>query len=105
PARGVAIRRSAIAGPGPPFCRRQAAGQLPSRRPRCRICVDADGRSSWLPGEPGATDDGHKAYRQAVEETFGADIDYGMLVKLYGPETEREGHERKYNPSECVGAR
>src|SRR5205085_7544289 len=30
--------------------------------------------------------DGHKAYLQAVRETFGADIDYGMLVKLYGPE-------------------
>jgi len=51
------------------------------------------------------TTDGHKAYLQAVEETFGADIDYGMLVKLYGPETSGQGHERKYSPSECVGAR
>ena len=30
------------------------------------------------------TTDGHKAYLSAVEEAFGADIDYGMLVKLYG---------------------
>ena len=30
------------------------------------------------------TTDGHGAYLQAVEEAFGADIDYGMLVKLYG---------------------
>ena len=30
------------------------------------------------------TTDGHKAYLQAVEEAFGADIDYAMLVKLYG---------------------
>ena len=51
------------------------------------------------------TTDGHKAYLQAVEEAFGADIDYGMLVKLYGPETSGQGHERKYSPSECVGAR
>src|SRR5438270_9620788 len=51
------------------------------------------------------TTDGHKAYLQAVEEAFGADIDYGMLVKLYGAETDGQGHERKYSPSECVGAR
>ena len=30
------------------------------------------------------TTDGHKAYLSAVEEAFGADIDYAMLVKLYG---------------------
>ena len=51
------------------------------------------------------TTDGHKAYLQAVEEAFGADVDYGMLVKLYGNETGGQGHERKYSPSECVGAR
>lgn len=51
------------------------------------------------------TTDGHRAYLQAVEEAFGADIDYGMLVKLYGAETGGQGHERKYSPSECLGAR
>src|SRR5436309_5747627 len=51
------------------------------------------------------TTDGHRAYLQAVEEAFGADIDYGMLVKLYGAETHGQGHERKYSPSECLGAR
>jgi IS1 family transposase len=51
------------------------------------------------------TTDGHKAYLSAVEEAFGADIDYGMLVKLYGPEIGGQGQERKYSPSECVGAR
>ena len=50
------------------------------------------------------TTDGHKAYLQAVEEAFGADVDYGMLVKLYGAETSGQGHERKYSPSECLGA-
>jgi hypothetical protein len=30
------------------------------------------------------TTDGHRAYSEAVEEAFGADIDYGMWVKLYG---------------------
>src|SRR5438105_4053823 len=28
-----------------------------------------------------------------------------MLVKLYGAETGGQGHERKYSPSECIGAR
>src|SRR5579864_6505513 len=51
------------------------------------------------------TTDGHRAYLQAVEEAFGAEIDYGMLVKLYGAETGDQGHERKYSPSECLGAR
>ena len=49
--------------------------------------------------------DGHRAYLSAVEEAFGADVDYGMLMKLYGGETGGQGHERKYSPSECVGAR
>jgi IS1 family transposase len=30
------------------------------------------------------TTDGHKPYLDAVEDAFGADIDYAMLVKLYG---------------------
>ncbi len=28
-----------------------------------------------------------------------------MLVKLYGEPMGRKGHERKYSPAECVGAR
>src|SRR5437773_4281928 len=30
------------------------------------------------------TSDGHRAYLDAVEGAFGGDIDYAMLVKLYG---------------------
>src|SRR5438874_6201014 len=52
------------------------------------------------------TTDGHKAYLQAVEDSFGADIDYGMLVKMYGGEAgQTTTHERKYSPAECVGAK
>jgi len=29
------------------------------------------------------TTDGHRPYLNAVEEAFGADIDYAMLIKLY----------------------
>jgi IS1 family transposase len=51
------------------------------------------------------TTDGHKAYLSAVEEAFGADIDYGMLVKLYGEPPRSPEAARRYSPSECVGAR
>ncbi len=49
------------------------------------------------------TSDGHKAYLEAVEGAFGGDIDYAMLVKLYGasPETAKG----RYSPADCVGAR
>jgi len=50
------------------------------------------------------TTDGHKAYLEAVEGAFGADVDYAMLVKLYGEPSE-PGPERKYSPSICTGAR
>jgi IS1 family transposase len=45
------------------------------------------------------TTDGHKAYLSAVEETFGADIDYAMLIKVYGGEQS----EVRYSPAECLG--
>ena len=48
------------------------------------------------------TTDGHKAYLEAVEGAFGANIDYAMLVKLYGSTTTEE--QRRYSPVECVGA-
>ncbi|MGE3284138.1 MAG: IS1 family transposase [Alphaproteobacteria bacterium] len=53
------------------------------------------------------TTDGHKAYLQAVEDAFGADIDYAMLVKLYGPgpATTDDAAGRRYSPAECVGIR
>lgn len=50
------------------------------------------------------TTDGHKAYLEAVEGAFGGDVDYAMLVKLYGDEGQK-GPERKYSPSVCKGAR
>ena len=39
------------------------------------------------------TTDGHRAYLEAVDEAFGADVDYAMLVKLYGAETGGQGHD------------
>ena len=50
------------------------------------------------------TTDGHNAYLEAVEGAFGGDVDYAMLVKLYGDATGQKGHEKKYSPAECTGA-
>ncbi len=47
------------------------------------------------------TSDGHRAYLEAVEGAFGSDIDYAMLVKIYGPSGEGE---KRYSPAECIGA-
>jgi len=46
--------------------------------------------------------DGHGMYLEAMEHAFGADIDYGMLVKLYGLEPD-EGKKR-YSPAKCISA-
>lgn len=51
------------------------------------------------------TTDGHTPYLQAVEEAFGADINYAMLVKLYGEPPHSQEAARRYSPSDCVGAR
>lgn len=45
------------------------------------------------------TSDGHKAYLEAVEDAFGSEVDYGMLVKVYGKQTEED--QRKYSPAKC----
>ena len=48
------------------------------------------------------TTDGHKPCLQAVEATFGADVDYAMLHKIYGAATGT-GDERRYSPAVCTG--
>ena len=47
------------------------------------------------------TTDGHKAYLEAIEGSFGADIDYAQLIKVYGnaPETSKG----RYSPADCTG--
>ena len=46
------------------------------------------------------TTDGHKAYLDAVENAFGADIDYAQLQKIYGASMENE---TRYSPARCIG--
>lgn len=87
------------------------------------ICADSKLVPSWLVGTRDAncadefisdlfkrlknrvqlTSDGHKAYLHAVEESFGANVDYAMLVKMYGASYGSQ-HERRYSSGECCGA-
>jgi IS1 family transposase len=48
------------------------------------------------------TSDGHRAYLEAVEGAFGADVDYAQLVKMYGPTLGAPG---RYSPAECTGSK
>lgn len=49
------------------------------------------------------TTDGHRPYLDAVEDVFGGDVDYAMLVKLYGNTDDQKSPERRYSPAQCIG--
>jgi IS1 family transposase len=49
------------------------------------------------------TTDGHRAYAEAVEGAFGMDVDYAMLIKLYGAPSDNP--ESRYSPAACIGTR
>ena len=46
------------------------------------------------------TSDGLRLYVDAVEDAFGAEIDYSQLIKLYGAPQEPES---RYSPATCTG--
>ena len=89
------------------------------------ICADTKLLPSWRVGDRSAatavefmddlrrrlrnrvqlTSDGHKPYLIAVEEAFGGDVDYAMIVKEYGPGDEsgsQQAH-RRYSPGTVNG--
>ena len=47
------------------------------------------------------TTDGYRVYLEAVECAFGSEIDYAMLVKMYGNDATSE---TRYSPAQCIGA-
>jgi IS1 family transposase len=49
------------------------------------------------------TTDGHRVYADAVENAFGSEIDYAMLVKIYGASSDNP--ESRYSPATCIGCR
>ena len=52
----------------------------------------------WLTNGVQLTTDGLKAYLEAIEEAFGCEIDYAMLIKLYGSTGAREGSSAARSP-------
>jgi IS1 family transposase len=58
--------------------------------------------SSRLAGRVQVTTDGHRAYLEAVEAGFGADVDYAQLIKLYGEVPHPAG---RYSPAQIQGAK
>jgi len=49
------------------------------------------------------TTDGHRAYAEAVEGAFGMEVDYAMLIKLYGAPSDQP--DTRYSPAQCIGIR
>ncbi|MGH7183537.1 MAG: IS1 family transposase, partial [Nitrospiraceae bacterium] len=49
------------------------------------------------------TTDGHRAYLTAVENGFGAEVDYAMLDKIYSAPPNKGT--TRYSPAECCGTR
>ena len=48
------------------------------------------------------TTDGHRVYWEAVEKAFGSNVDYAMLVKLYGAVRDKEA---TYSPAKVISCR
>lgn len=48
------------------------------------------------------TTDGHRVYLEAIERAFGSNVDYAMLVKLYGQDRDTEA---TYSPAKVLSCR
>jgi hypothetical protein len=68
-----------------PMCCRS----LRSGRESDSAIIFMDDLASRLANRVQLTSDGHKAYLEAVEGAFGADVDYAQLVKLYGESPDK----------------
>lgn len=66
-------------------------------------CAFMEDLASRLTTRIQITTDGHRAYAEAVEGAFGMDVDYAMLIKLYGAPSDK--YDTRYSPSECIGIR
>jgi IS1 family transposase len=47
------------------------------------------------------TSDGHRPYLTAVEAAFADQVDYAMLIKIYGADPQAE---KRYSPAKCIGS-
>ncbi len=53
--------------------------------------------ASRLRNRPQVSTDGLRAYPEAVENAFGVNVDYGMIIKNYGADTGEHHQERRYS--------
>ena len=70
---------------------------------RSASCANAFVRDvrSRIQGRAQVTSDGYKPYIDAMELAFKGDVDYAMLVKVFGTVGTQE--QRRYSPPECEG--
>lgn len=66
-----------------------ATGEAEDKKPLASVAKPLSNRVQL-------TSDGHKPYLEAAEGAFGGDIDYAMLVKIYG--TSPESTKGRYSP-------
>jgi len=48
------------------------------------------------------TTDGHGMYLEAVDRTFGSNIDFSQLIKIFGQTSEGQ---KRYSPPACIGTK
>ena len=58
---------------------------------------------SRLVDRPQITTDGLASCVGAIDEIFGADVDFAQLVKVYRETPDQKGPEKKYSPGVCTG--
>jgi IS1 family transposase/transposase-like protein len=51
------------------------------------------------------TTDGFGPYATSVKYTFGRDLDFAQLIKLFANPVDGQPSERRYSPSHCIGTR
>ena len=102
-AKAAAPQEAGDTGPGPPLDEefKLIVSSMVGGRDAEYANAFMDDVASRLANRVQMTTDGHKAYLEAVEGSFGADIDYAQLIKVYGnaPETLKG----RYSPADCTG--
>jgi IS1 family transposase len=58
--------------------------------------------ASRLKNRPQISSDGLRAYVDAVENAFGMDVDFGMIIKNYGADKGEHHQERRYSAPEVT---
>lgn len=58
--------------------------------------------ASRLKNRPQISSDGLRAYVEAVENAFGMDVDFGMIIKNYGIDKGEHHQERRYSAPEVT---